>query len=97
MTSLTPKKTTLYAVARNGQPINDDATADVAVARRLLVNAEEGMRSAGLEPDLELVTVERTISFGKPKRFEDPEAVAQAEDEPAEEQEPEEGAQPPAE
>lgn len=91
MTSLTPKKTTLYAVARDGQPINDDATADVAGARRLLATAEGGMRAAGLEPDLELVTVEQTISFGKPKRFVDP-----AEDD-AEEQEPEEGTQPPAE
>lgn len=67
MTSLSQTSKTLFAVARDGQPINDDGAADLASAKNQLLLAEDGMRAAGLEPDLGLVEIEMRTSYGKPK------------------------------
>lgn len=79
MPSLIPAKMTLFAVARKGQPIDDTASADLAGARAQLKFAEDGMRAAGLKPDLELVTIEYSTSFGKPQRYVEAEPAAEPE------------------
>lgn len=88
MPSLTQSTTELFAVARDGVPINDEGHGDVVGARGALKTAEDGMRAAGLEPDLHLVTIERSITFRKPKVFVDPEAVEPDVDEEPEPEEP---------
>lgn len=50
-------------------------------ARQQLAHVSDTMRGIGLEPDVDLVTVTETISYGKPKPYKEPEP-----EQPADEQ-----------
>lgn len=71
---LQPKTETQFAVARDGAIISDGFT-NVATAKQQLAHVSDTMRSVGLEPDVEIVTVEVKTTLGKPKAWKDPSLV----------------------
>lgn len=81
---LQPTTTTLFAVARDLEIISD-GYADVETAKRQLAHVQDTMKSVGLEPDVEIVTVEMKATIGKPKLWVDPSAVDEPEEAPADE------------
>lgn len=81
---LQPKTETQFAVARAGEIISDGYPTPT-IAKQQLAHVSDTMRSVGLEPDVEIVTVEVKTTLGKPKTWIDPDAVDEADEAPAEE------------
>lgn len=70
MSNPTTKIETKYAIARNGEIIGDTPLIDdLDVAKRQLEHIEGSMRSASLEPDVELVTIDVKTTYAKPKAY----------------------------
>lgn len=72
-------KTERYGVARGDDVLNVFGTIDEAKQQHAHIS--QTMVSIGLEPDVDLVTVTETISYGKPKPYKEPEP-----EQPADEQ-----------
>ncbi|WP_413600835.1 hypothetical protein [Curtobacterium sp. Curtsp57] len=65
---------TLYAVARDADVITDRRTL-LATARGDLAVIEQAMRTAGLEPDVQLVTITETTTYSDPEPYVEPAVV----------------------
>lgn len=65
---------TLYAVARGTTTLTDTRTS-VQGARNDLGSIEQAMRTAGLEPDVQLVTITETTTYSDPTPYIEPAVV----------------------